>query len=73
MIESILLVEGTDVDHETLRSRSLQNAKQLVFGRLGGGHVLHVSATKAEDLTRAIVDFAAVPGVESVVTLALRK
>ena len=53
MIESILLVEGTNVDEDALRSRSLSNAKQLVFGRFGQGH--------------------GVPGVKTVVTLALRK
>ena len=73
MIESILLVEGTNVDEDALRSRSLRNAKQLVFGRFGQGHVLHVAATTVEDLSGAMADFAGVPGVKTVATLALRK
>ena len=73
MIESILLVEGTNVDEDALRSRSLRNAKQLVLGRFGPGHVLHVAATTAEDLNGAMAEFAAVPGVKTVATLALRK
>jgi hypothetical protein len=72
MIESILLVEGSSVDEEALRSCSLSNAKQLVFGRFGHGHVLHVRATTAADLSRAMADFASVPGVNTVLTLAMR-
>jgi hypothetical protein len=33
MIESLILIEGQNVDRETLRSLALGTAKQLVVGR----------------------------------------
>jgi hypothetical protein len=70
MIESLILVEGRDVDEESLRSVSLANAKQLVVGRVpGGGVVLHVAATAPADLGAAVFKFAQVPNVAQVWTL----
>ena len=74
MVESVLLIDGSNVDGEKLRSLSLSNAKQLVWGRLGGsGVVLHVAATTPADLEKAIVKFSGVTGVTSVMTLAIVK
>ena len=71
MIEGVLLVRGT-ATQEALRSVSLMNAKQLVFGRFGkDGTILHVAATAQEDLQRAIVEFSAVAGVTEVSILAV--
>ncbi len=73
MVESLLLVEGSNVDGETLRSLSLANAKQLVYGRFGGnGTVLHLRATKVADLHNAVEAFSGVAGVTSVMSLAIR-
>ena len=72
MVESLLLVEGTDVSEEKLRQESLGNAKQLVYGRFGAGVVLHVAATTAMDLEKAILQFSRGGGVTSVITLAFR-
>ena len=72
MIESVVLIEGQTVKQETLVI-SLMNAKQLVIGRAGSiGVILHVAANSAADLGNALLDFAQVPGVTGVVTLALR-
>ena len=74
MIESVLLVNGKAGVEDALRSVSLANAKQLVFGRFGAtGTILHVAATAEADLQRAILDFAKVSGVSSVLTLAITK
>jgi hypothetical protein len=74
MIESILLVRGTPEKADALRSVSLMNAKQLVFGRFStDGTILHVAATTEADLQRAIVEFLKVAGVKSVLTLAVSK
>jgi hypothetical protein len=73
MVESLVLVEDKNVDEESLRSLSLQNAKQVVIGSVpGGGVVLHVAATTSADLSRALVDFAKVPKVTQVTTLTVR-
>jgi hypothetical protein len=72
MAESLLLIEGTDVNEESLRSQSLRNAKPLVYGRFGGGHVVHLGLNSLDDLAAAIVDLAAVPGVSGITTLAVR-
>lgn len=75
MIESLVLVEGQNVsaeDQEALRSLSLANAKQLVIGNVYGfGVILDIYANTAEDLVKAISDFAKISGAR-VVTLALR-
>jgi hypothetical protein len=71
MVESLVLIEGQRVKEEDLWI-SLANAKQLVIGRAGAmGIVLHVAASSAADLGNALLDFAQVPGVTGVVTLAL--
>jgi hypothetical protein len=73
MVESVLLIDGSNLDDGKLRGVSLANAKQLVWGRLGGtGVVLHVAATTTADLEKAIVKFSGVTGVTSVMTLAIR-
>jgi len=73
MIESLILVEGRDVNEETLRSVSLGNAKQLVVGRVPeSGVVLHVAATAPADLGAAVLKFAQVPNVTQVWTLMVR-
>lgn len=73
MIESLVLIEGRDVDRETLRSLSLQNAKQLVIGSAPGiGTILHIAATSPADLGKALLDFAQVANVKAVVTLMVR-
>lgn len=73
MIESLILIEGQSVSEETLRSVSLGNAKQLVVGTTpGGGVILHVAATSPADLGAALLEFAQVPGVTKVLTLALQ-
>jgi uncharacterized protein (UPF0371 family) len=70
---AILLVVGNRVEQEALRSLSLQNAKQLLMGDAPEfGVLLHVAATTAEDMNRAISEFAQVEGVTAVSTLALR-
>ena len=73
MIESLILIEGTNVSEETLRSISLGNAKQLVVGSTpGNGVILHVAANSPADLGTALLEFAQVPGVTEVLTLTLR-
>ena len=72
MAESLLLIEGS-VDDESLRSRSLRNAKQLVFGRFGNGHVVHLGLNSLDDLAGAITDLSKVAGVTAITTLAIRK
>jgi hypothetical protein len=73
MIDSLILVEGHDVNEETLRSVSLGNAKQLVVGRVPeGGVVLHVAATAPADLGAAVLKFGQVPNVTRVWTLMVR-
>ena len=73
MVESVLLIDGSNVDDGKLRSVSLANAKQLVWGRLAGtGVVLHVAATTPADLEKAIFTFSGEAGVTSVMTLAIR-
>lgn len=72
MIESVLLIKGSNEARDGLRSVSLQNAKQLVFGRFGeNGTVLHVAATAPADLQRAILEFSEIAGITDVFTLAV--
>jgi hypothetical protein len=73
MILSLVLIEGKNVSAETLRSVSLGNAKQLVVGNAQGfGVILHIAAESPVYLGNALREFAQVPGVTGVVTLALR-
>lgn len=73
MIQSLILIEGKNVNIETLRSVSLGNAKQLVVGDAPGfGVVLHIAAEAPIDLSNALSEFAKVPGVTGIMTLALR-
>ncbi|MDQ3063750.1 MAG: hypothetical protein M3R14_12960 [Acidobacteriota bacterium] len=73
MIESLVLIEGNNVKKETL-SISLANAKHLVIGAVPpvSGWILHVAATTSDDLGKALLKFAQVPGVTGVLTLTLR-
>jgi hypothetical protein len=74
MVESVLLAQAKAGIEEKLRTLSLANAKQLVYGRFGAnGTVLHVAANSEADLQKAILDFSNVPGVSSVLTLAVSK
>ena len=55
MIESVVLIEGQNVNPETL-GISLSNAKQLVIGRAGAiGVILHIAANSPADLGNALV------------------
>jgi hypothetical protein len=73
MVLSVVVIEGENVDEETLGSTSLGNAKQLVIGSAWGfGVILHIAATSLDDLGNALRVFAQVPGVTGVVTLGLR-
>jgi hypothetical protein len=73
MLLSLVVIEGQNVSEETLRNLSLGNAKQLVVGHAYGfGVILHIAATASVDLGNALRDFAQVPGVTGVMTLALR-
>jgi hypothetical protein len=73
MILSLVVIEGQNVSEEALSSLSLGNAKQLVVGHAYGfGVLLHIAATTPVDLGNALRDFAQVPGVTGVMTLALR-
>lgn len=73
MMLSLVLIEGQNVSEETLRSLSLGNAKQLVVGNAYGfGVMLHIAAESPVYLGDALREFAQVPGVTGVMTLALR-
>jgi hypothetical protein len=73
MMESLILVEGSNVKEDALRSLSLGNALQVVVGSVpAGGVILHLAATTAADHSAALRDFAQVPNVTQVVTLTLR-
>jgi hypothetical protein len=74
MVESVLLVQAKAGVEEKLRTLSLANAKQLVYGRLGAsGTILHVAANGEPDLQKAMLDFSNVSGVSSVIALAVTK
>ena len=73
MVESLILIEGQNVDRETLRSVSLSNAKQLVVGSAPEFRViLHIAANTPADLGNALLEFAQIQGVTGVLTLTLR-
>lgn len=73
MVISLVLIEGKNVDGETLRSVSLGNAKQLVVGYASEfGVILHIAAESPAYLDKALQTFAKVPGVTGLLTLALR-
>lgn len=72
IIISLVLIEGKNLKKEALMI-SLMNAKQIVIGNASEfGWVLHVAANSSQDLGKALLDFAKIPGVASVVTVALR-
>jgi|GEM_PF-1090074 len=73
MILSLVLIEGQNVNGETLRSLSLGNAKQLVVGNAYGfGVILHIAAEDPIYLNKALLEFAQVPGVTGVTLLTTR-
>ncbi|MGR5961185.1 hypothetical protein ACT7DM_29870 [Bacillus cereus] len=73
MIESLILVEGPDINIEALRSMSLGNAKQLVIGVTppARGVILHVAAISSSYLGNALLEISQVPGVQNILTLTL--
>ena len=72
MIEGLILVEGENLSEAALGSVSLGNALQLVVGREPrGGVILHVAADSATYFGAALLQFAQIPGVTRVLTLAL--
>ena len=74
MVESVLLVQAKAGIEEKLRTLSLANAKQLVYGRFGAsGTILHVAANSEADLQKGMLDFSKVSGVSSVIALAVTK
>ena len=72
MINSLVLIEGRDLDLETLSHMSLDSAKQTLVGSWRGSVILDVAANSPADLGNALLDIAQVPGVTGVFTLALR-
>jgi hypothetical protein len=73
MILSLVLIEEQNLSVDTLRSLYLGKAKQLVVGdAYGFGVILHIAAEAPVDLSNALSEFARVPGVTGVITLALR-
>ena len=70
---SLILIEGEDFEEQDLMI-SLRSAKQIVIGHAPGfGHIVHVAAQSADDLDNATREFAAVPNVTGVITLAIRR
>ena len=72
MLQGWILVDHTGTEEEQLRRISLQNAKQLVVGSIPGQIIVHVAATTAEDMNRALMAFSKVPAVTSTTLLILR-
>lgn len=73
MIEGWVLIEEHNLNQAALSSLSLMNAKHLVVGSVpGSGVMLHVAASSAADLGSALLEFAQLPGVKRVLTLALQ-
>jgi hypothetical protein len=72
MIESLVSIDGSAVDLETLRGVSLSNAKQIVLGFASQfGIVVHIAATSPTDLSNALIKFGQIPGVTRVLTLSI--
>ncbi|MER7452954.1 hypothetical protein ABTW96_21985 [Nocardia beijingensis] len=80
MHSSLVLIEGNGVTEDDLRI-SLGNARQTVIGKAPDyGHIVHILAAPVDDtpaasaavLDAALRDFAAVPNVTGVLTLATR-
>ncbi|WP_410982461.1 hypothetical protein [Bacillus cereus] len=73
MIESLILVEGRNVNKETLKSIFLGNAKQLVIGTTPANDIiLHVNASSSADFGDALLEFSQIQGVTKVLTLTLK-
>jgi hypothetical protein len=71
MLEALLLVKANGTAQEKVRSVSLANAKQLIFGRFVEGTVVHVATDTNANLQKAIAEFTGLKGVTSVFTLAV--
>ena len=72
MVVSLVLIEGKDVTEDDL-GISLGMALQLVVGNADGfGIILRIEAESSAYLGQALLDFAKVPGVTGVTTLAIR-
>jgi hypothetical protein len=72
MIESLVSINGSGVDLDTLRGTSLSNAKQIVLGFASQfGIVVHIAATSPTDLSNALIAFAQIPGVTRVSTISI--
>jgi hypothetical protein len=70
---ALVLIEGQNVNVDTLSSLSLMNAKQLVVGdAYGFGVIMHIAAEAPADLSNALSDVAQVPGVTGVILLTVR-
>jgi hypothetical protein len=73
MIKGLVLVEGQNINEETLRSLSLGNAKQLIVGSASEfGVILDVTAETSTHLANALIDITQVSGVSGAMMLALR-
>ena len=73
MIESLILIEGQNLNEDVLAGVGLMNAKQLLVGRTpGGGVILHVAANSSADLGNAMLEFTQAEDVTEVLTLALK-
>ncbi len=72
MIETIILIEGNNIEQEDLRRLGLSNAMQLVGDNYPKfGTILHIAANTTDDLSNALLEFSKVSGVSRVTTLAL--
>lgn len=72
MLQGWVLIEEHNLNQEALRGLSLMNAKHLVVGSVpGSGVMVHVAASSPADLGKALLEFAQLPGVSKVLTLAL--
>jgi hypothetical protein len=70
---ALVLIEGQNVNVDTLSSLSLMNAKQLVVGdAYGFGVIMHIAAEAPADLSNALSEVAQVPDVTGVILLTVR-
>lgn len=70
MVESLILLEGSNLNRNTLEAVSLRNAKHLVVNvNLCRGHVVHIEATTFDDLGNALTLFMQLPDVRCFTTL----
>lgn len=73
LTESLILIEGHNVNLETLRTISFTCAKQLIVGSDNTfGVMLSVAAESPEYLRNALIDLSKVSEVTGVILLATR-